>query len=57
MQISATPVQAPPQNARPAAPAPFAPLDFKEKARSPAEAPQAAARTYVRPGSQVDIKV
>jgi hypothetical protein len=56
MQIGATQ----PATVRPAAPqpAPFAPLDFKERAKPATETPQPAApRTYVRPGSQIDIKV
>jgi hypothetical protein len=59
MQISANVIT--PQNARPAQPAPFSPLDFKQTAKpqaddTPSAAP-AAARGFVRPGSQVDIKI
>jgi hypothetical protein len=56
MQIGATP----PATVRPAAPqpaaTPFTPLDFKQAAKADTPLP-AAARTYVRPGSQIDIKV
>jgi hypothetical protein len=60
MQISANVI--PPQNARPAQAAPFSPLDFKQTAKpqagdTPSAAPPAEARSFMRPGSQVDVKV
>jgi hypothetical protein len=59
MQISANVLT--PQNARPAQAAPFSPLDFKQTAKpqaddTPSAAPEPA-KSFVRPGSQVDIKV